>query len=475
MKTRRARETRESPLRRLKLFGSRPFLLLAILLLALLVRGLTAYFVDEHIYDPAWFQIGSYGHFERQATNVLDGKSSLFLIDDPSRTETAIYPPGYSLWIALLYKITGQRGPAVVQAFQWVLDSWSVFLILAIAVVAFGWRIGVIAGFLAALSPLLALYGAMPAADAPTSWVVLGGILLLLLAAKRTSLLLAFIAGALAGASCWLKGNALLLPVFWGVALLTLSLSWRKRWLFLCVVLSGTIIVIAPLLVRNAMAFHAFTPTALGAGTNLWEGVGETDRAKEFGAVYGDEALLEQERAESGLPPDTPFTLYSPNGVERDRARAQKAFKVIRAHPLWYARVMLRRMAGVLKYVGTPNGYYGSAGINVTKQKVLPENWQGGVLGFVVTVLGMIQSVLRYLTLPFAAVGIWLALRRDWRLALLLLSTVLYYLIVGSALHTEIRYGLPMHALLIVFAGLGLSESYTFARRRLLRGNTQHV
>jgi hypothetical protein len=47
----------------------------------------------------------------------------------------------------------------------------------------------------------------------------------------------------------------------------------------------------------------------------------------------------------------------------------------------------------------------------------------------------------------------FLALRRDWRVSCILLATILYYLIPGTAAHTEIRYVLPMHGLLIVFAG----------------------
>jgi len=71
------------------------------------------------------------------------------------------------------------------------------------------------AGLLAALSPLLALYGATPLADAPASWIVLAGVLTLLLATKRRSFTVAFIAGLILGASCWLRVNALLLPLFW--------------------------------------------------------------------------------------------------------------------------------------------------------------------------------------------------------------------------------------------------------------------
>ena len=46
--------------------------------------------------------------------------------------------------------------------------------------------------------------------------------------------------------------------------------------------------------------------------------------------------------------------------------------------------------------------------------------------------------------------------RIDWRLTCLLLVTVLYYLVPGTAGHTEIRYVLPMHGLLIVFAGAAI-------------------
>ena len=166
--------------------------------------------------------------------------------------------------------------------------------------------------------------------------------------------------------------------------------------------------------------------------------------------------MIDQERAALGVASDASFGLYFPDGVRRDRERTRKAFAVISAHPIWYGGVMLRRMAGVLKYAGTPAPFYGSAGINVTSKKCLPLNWQGGIMGLTVNLLGMIQSVMRYVALPLMVLGVWFAVQKDWRLACLLLSTVIYYLVVGSALHTEIRYGLPMQALLFVFAGLAL-------------------
>src|SRR5262245_58488500 len=432
--------------------------LLVILTLAGTVRVLTAYFIHEHLNDPGWFQFGSYAYFDRQARDILDHKSSAFLIDDPSRTEIAIYPPGYPLWLAFIYKLTGARSPESVQRVQWVLDSFSVLLLVAIASLAFNCRVALATGFLAALSPLLALYGAVPMADSPTSWIVLSGVCLLLLSLEKKNHFIALLAGIMVGVSCWFRGNAILLPLFWVTAVVLVESKWRERVVFSAMIVLGFVVMVTPLLIRNAVAFHVLTPTGLGVGTNLWEGIGETSRAAEFGAVYGDAALLEQERQALGVTPGAQFSLYYPDGVRRDRERARRAVAVILAHPVWYAGVMLRRMAGVLKFAGTPERFYGSAGINLTSKKCLRESMQGGLVAVLVTGIGMVQSVLRYCALPLMLVGIALGFKRDWRVTTLLLSTILYYLVVGSALHSEIRYGLPMQALLFVFAGVTVGE-----------------
>ena len=427
-----------------------------ILALAFTVRALTANFLRAHLNEPGWFPSGIYANFDRQAQDWLDGRASIFWIDDPSHTDAAIYPPGYPLWLAFVYTLTGSRSPGAVQNVQWVLDSFSVLLIVGVGVTAFGWRTGLWAGWIAALWPLLALSGAAPLADAPTAWIVVAAAWLLLLAAKRQSLAWAIGAGALVGASCWLRANAMLLVFFWALALLLfVRASWRRRVLLSAGVILSALLVIAPVVVRNVIAFHAFVPTGLGAGTNLWEGIGETERgAKEFGAAPNDRDLVEQERAALNVPPDAPFDLYYPDGIQRDRERTRKAIAIIKQHPFWYAGTVVHRMAAVMKYAGAPSGIYGSAGINVTSRKCLPTQWQGGVVAVFVNGLGMLQSVLRYILLPLMFFGAILAFRLDWRITGLMSATVFYYWVVGSMMHTHIRYGLPMHALLTVFAGL---------------------
>lgn len=449
--------------------------LLFILAVAFAVRGLTMRFIRDHLSDPGWFQSGSYAIFDRQAQNILDGKASIFWIDDPAKTEAAVYPPGYPIWLSLIYKISGERSAAATQRVQWILDSLSVLLVIGIGVTAYNWRVGLTAGFLAALSPLLALSGATPMADAPTSWIVLIGVWMLLLAFRRQRLGWAIGAGLAVGSSCWLRPNAQLLVFCWVAALLVLlNPGWRRRLLFSAAVILGMAILVAPLLIRNAIAFRAFVPTGLGTGTNLWEGIGETERAAEFGAFVDDKDVVEQERKEMGVPADAPFGLYFPDGVKRDRQRARKALAVIARNPVWHAGVMARRMAGMLKYAGHPPRFMGSAGINVTSEKTLPTRVWGGPLACAVNVLGMMQSVLRWVLLPLIVVGLFLGFRRDAKITGLLLATVLYYLVVSSFLHSELRYALPMHALLHIWAAVALTSLATifqirFRNRKLVK------
>ncbi len=438
-----------------------------ILAIAFCVRGLTMRFIRDHLSDPAWFQSGSYTVVHRQAMNILDGKASIFWIDDPAQTEAAIYPPGYPMSLAAIYGISEERSAVATQRVQWILDSLSVLLVIGLGVTTYNWTAGLVAGLFAALSPVLALYGATPSADSPTAWLVVAGVWMLVLACKRQQLGWAICAGIAVGASCWLRINALLLVVFWVFAILCLRrVNWRSRLLLSGGIVLGAAILVTPLMIRNAIAFRAFIPAGLGMGTNLWEGLGETERAAEFGAVYGDQALVEQERAAMGVLADERFGLYYPDGVRRDRERGRKALSVIARHPVWYSGVMVGRMWGILKLAGEPLPFYGSSGINVTSRKCLPPNWQMGTVAVAVNLIGMAQSVARHLLLPLAAIGLSLAAFRYWPVTSLLFATVLYYLVPGTIAHTEIRYALPLHCILTVFAALAVSYVLLFLLNR---------
>ena len=441
-----------------------------LLLITIGVRVLTLHFMRAHLHDPAWFQSGSYAKFDRQAQDILDGRQRLFWIDDPARTDLAQYPPAFPALVAVIYKVTGERSAYSVQTVLWFIDLIVSFVLIAgIAVTAFGPRAAIASSFLLGLSPLFAMYAAFPSSDIPTTWFVLGGNWALLLALQRRSVWFALVAGLLVGIACWLRVNPLYLCVGWAVALFAfVSAVWPAKVKMGAAVLVGTLVVIAPIVVRNYMVFPDFTPTGGTIGVNLWEGLGETELGRANGFLFGDDKMVEYERKKYGWPPDMQIDPQWPDGIRRDRERTRESLAFIRQHPIWYLGVMLGRMWGMLKVAGDPVPYCASNGINVTSKKCLPPHWQGGVVALGVNVLGMIQSVVRYLFLPLAALGIYVAVRKDWRVSCLLLVTVLYYLVPGTAAHTEIRYVLPMHGVLIVFAGVAISAAID--RYRTVRG-----
>ena len=429
-----------------------------IVLLALTVRIFTAHFIAAHFNDPAWFQSGSYSIFDRQAQALLDKKQELFWISDPTRTDLIQYPPGYPYWVAFIYRISGARTPQVIQRVQLILDSIFVLLIVGLATTAFGWPIGITAGTIAALFPALALSAATPGADAPTNWFVLAGVWMLVLALKRESVAWAISSGAMIGIACWLRVNPFFLAPVWSLALVVLMRgAIRKRIIMGAAIGLTALAVIAPVMIRNLVVFYPeVVPNGLSIGVNLWEGIGESSRGPEFGAPSSDAEIVEQDRREMGLPADATLQTFWPDGIRRDRERTRRALSVIESHPIWFIGEMIKRMSGHLKFAGSPHPHVGSMGINVTSQKCLPDHLRGGLLATVVTALGMIQSVLRFVALPLMLVGCVLALRRNWRLTVLILSTVMYYLLTLSVGHSEIRYGLPMQALLIVFASVAV-------------------
>jgi hypothetical protein len=261
--------------------------------------------------------------------------------------------------------------------------------------------------------------------------------------------------------------------VFWAIGIFLFVRAPRKRRVLLgATVVTGTLLVISPIVLRNYLTFPDFTPTGGTIGINLWEGLGETDLGRRNGFVFGDQKMLEIERTRMGLPEGAVLKAQWPDGIRRDKERTRESLSFIEQHPVWYAGLMLRRMWAMLKVAGAPLPYYGSSGFNVTGKKCLPENWQGGVLAVYVNALGMFQSVVRYLLLLLIVLGVYFAVRRDLMVTGILLTTVFYYLVPGTAAHPEFRYMLPMHAVLIVFGGVTLQKLWQYRSNRSYRSYT---
>jgi hypothetical protein len=204
-----------------------------------------------------------------------------------------------------------------------------------------------IAGMLAGFSPQFAWNSVLLLPDSLAVLPILIAIYCVARAAKNPRLGKFLIAGALVGLSCWLRANAMLLTFFLAAAV-ALLIKGARRWRYALALIFGTLLIVLPLTLRNAIVFHRFIPLSLGAGQTLLEGIADYDQQGKFGIPNTDIGIMKQE-AEQSQRPDYYGTLFNPDGVERERARLARGFVVIRSHPLWFAGVMTRRAASMLR------------------------------------------------------------------------------------------------------------------------------
>jgi 4-amino-4-deoxy-L-arabinose transferase-like glycosyltransferase len=380
-----------------------------------------------------------------------NGAASFF---DPASTTSEPdllgHPPGYPFVLALVYGVFGESDTAA-QLFQIVCDSLAAALVFLIAVELLPFGVAVTAGALAALSPQFCWNSVLLLPDTLAVLPVLLAVHLLLRAREGHGVPKALAAGALVGLSCWLRANALLLAPFLALVV-PLVFARGSRLRLATALVGGAVLMVAPLTLRNAVVFGHFIPVSLGAGQTLVEGIADYDPERRFGLPDTDMELTRQE-AETYGKPEYASSLFSPDGIARDRARTARAMAVVGAHPLWFAGVMLRRAASMLRLERTP----------LASTASVAEGWTRGPR----LVVRFVQKLfITAVFLPLSLLGLVVLIRaRRTRALVVLLAVPLYYLCVQSALHTEYRYVIAVHYFLFIVAAAGVHHVGLAARR----------
>src|SRR6185369_3980420 len=93
-------------------------------------------------------------------------------------------------------------------------DSASVLVLFLIALEMFQLPIAILSGVLAALSPQFAYFSVLLLPDSLVVLPILLSVYIIVRSRKHYRLSSFLISGALVGLSCWLRANALLLPLF---------------------------------------------------------------------------------------------------------------------------------------------------------------------------------------------------------------------------------------------------------------------
>jgi hypothetical protein len=288
------------------------------------------------------------GDYQRVAKLLREGGVASFF--DPSSPladpNNLGHPPGYSILLAIVYAVAGESNSAV-QLVQITCDALCSVLIFLIVAELISAGAGFLAGMLAALSPQFAWNSVLLLPDSLSVFPILLAVYLLTRAVKRPRLLTIISAGVFIGLSCWLRANALLLAPFTACACLLLFERGR-RLRFGAALLLGALLTIAPLTIRNAIVLRHFIPLSLGAGQTFLEGIADYDREGRFGVPATDMGIMKWE-AETFNRPDYYGTLFNPDGVWRERMRLRRGLSIVTSHPVWFAGVMARRAASMLR------------------------------------------------------------------------------------------------------------------------------
>jgi 4-amino-4-deoxy-L-arabinose transferase-like glycosyltransferase len=385
----------------------------------------------------------------KQQARLINGNGALSFFTPGSPTndpDLLGHPPGYPFVLALVYELFGESDEAV-QIFQIVCDSLAAALVLLVAAELLPFAAAVTAGALASLAPQFCWNSILLLPDTLAVLPVLLAVLLLLRADRGRTLLKVAAAGALLGLSCWLRANALLLAPFMALAVPLLFGRGRRVRVSLALV-AGALAAVAPLTIRNAFVFGEFIPVSLGSGQTLIEGIGDYDPEEKFGLPDTDVELQRQE-AESYGRPDYATSLFGPDAIARDRARRARAFSVMRAHPFWFASVMARRAASMLRLERVP-----------LASDAVPAR-EGWTRPLRLTLRSAQRLFITAVFLPLYALGFLLLARGRRTRALAALAAVpLYYLCVQSALHTEYRYVLAIQYFLLAPAAFALGQAW---------------
>jgi 4-amino-4-deoxy-L-arabinose transferase-like glycosyltransferase len=458
-------------------------------------------FADLYGVEQERYRIAHFYH--EAAAGLAEGDDRVVFPSDVAPGDTLLvgYPPGYFAFMAPLYALSGNRMEAVLLA-QCVLDALTCLLLVLLGEALVSTAAGTVAGLLMALSPQFAYLSLVLKPDTLTVLPVLAALLLVVRAARAERLGEWVTAGVLLGVACWLRQNALLLAP--ALAVTTLALAWsRRNALGAALLVAACVAVVAPLTYRNLVLYGEPIPVTTGSGFALLSGLARDDYAGRYGLPRFAYNVSVEEARERGLHDayyfdeydrlqaghrrkfetrHTVLSVFSVDGIARDRERRRQAIALVEADPVYFASIYwlrLRRLVGyteqnrpVSQEVGPPRAAHESLAF----YEALSPRWgawryyaaEGSVLDFARPPLAAMQRLFVTPLVLFAAVaGLAVLALRGWRRAALLLVMPVYYLGLQALMWAEFRHTLPVHASAFVFAGLAAEAAAAWLLVRL--------
>ncbi|MFI5370427.1 MAG: glycosyltransferase family 39 protein [Candidatus Eisenbacteria bacterium] len=365
---------------------------------------------------------------------------------DAAPYPTAFRPPVLPWLTSLVYAVMGHRFFAGV-LLQCVIGALVPLLLVELGRHLFSRGVGVIAGWLAAVHPLLVFFSGYLLTETTFVATVLIAMLSTVSWIKTPRPARAVGAGLLWGVATLTRPTALLLPplvALWAWAPLGLIVTPRDRVRQVVLLLAGVAIAIAPWSVRNALVLHAVVPVTTGGGKALLDSNNDV--------VWNDRALRGGALSVVTLEPYA-SRLRGLAEPAADRACARMAREFLASHVAEWPLMAAAKLGRFWR---------------IHSETAVSGSWRrsGGPLDTLVRLADPLL-VWSLVTWPFAIAGLALMLRgaRRFYQALVPLS-VFYFMLLAVVYWGALRTRIPAEPFLALLSAAGFDAAWRWLRLR---------
>lgn len=214
---------------------------------------------------------------------------------------TVFIMPGYPLFLAAVFWLAGSTSWLAVRLFQVVISIAALWFTVKLGDRLGGRWVGLAAGLLAAVYPPNLTAPCFLLTETVFTCLLLMSLLAFLRAEDKGSLSWYAVTGLVLALATYFRPTSGLLPVAFGVYLISRGHPWRQT--LLNVVVMGAVIglCLSPWIIRNYMIYHEFIPFTVSGGNPLLRGTYLNDKITEkFPWVQGDRILSDRAQMEYG-------------------------------------------------------------------------------------------------------------------------------------------------------------------------------
>lgn len=381
----------------------------------------------------------------RTAANLAAGRGYTFDFyrTRPEMPLQAFLPPLHPWLIVLALQFAE---PALAYGlFQAVLGTLTVWLLYLLAKAVAGWRVAMLAGWVAALYPSHVLLVGQPHSTVLHACCLLAILVACWHVLQRPTVGMAFLAGGLVGVFALGRPQIVVfVPIIVGWLWVNRVRGW-SLWRVSITLALATVLVILPWCIRNSLLFGRPVFISTNGGVTFWNGNNPfttgsahdvyADKLAAYRGVVRDPSLPDvyQHPEPYPFPPEIEGQLATISELQLDRTAYRAGLDFIRQYPTEWLKLEMQKLVSFWWF--RPN-----LGSNPLYQ----DTW---------TSLYRIQYVpLLVLTLIGLAIS-----APQWRRYSLLYAVLVLYTLVHLAFNVLTRYRWEIELLMILFAALAVS------------------